>query len=89
MPEIQNPKRKNQKTPQVARFFDAEAGGVEPHPILIGPTTYQIASHAGGIQPPIPPQNYYSLDGKRKQHPFRDAVFGPIFLDMALSDKYL
>ena len=32
MQEIQNLQCKNQKIPQDARFFEAEAGGVEPHP---------------------------------------------------------
>lgn len=57
MSEIQNAKYKNQKTTQIARFFEAEAGGVEPHPIVIGPSAYQTASHACGIQPPTPPQD--------------------------------
>ena len=89
MSEIQSSKLKDQKTPRVARFFEAEAGGVEPHPILIGPATYQIASHAGGIQPPTPPQNkLYCLVETKTTPLLRDVVFGPIVSDIALSDKY-
>ena len=83
-------KNKNQKTPQFARFFDAEAGGVEPHPTLIGPSAYQTASHAGGIQPPIPPQDeLYGLLETKTTPLCRDAVFGPILSDAALFDKHL
>ena len=90
MLEVQNSKHKDQKTPRAARFFEAEAGGVEPHPILIGPATYQIASHAGGIQPPTPPQNeLYCLVETKTTPLVRDAVFGPILSDVASIDNHL
>ena len=72
MSEIQSSKLKDQKTTRVARFFDAEAGGV------------------GGIQPPTPPQDrLYCLVETKTTPLVRDAVFGPILSDMALSDKQL
>lgn len=61
MESPQNIKKQTKNPSLNDRFFGAEAGGVEPHPVSTEPFVYQARAKSVWLQPPMPPQLNYIM----------------------------